>query len=44
MRNEICDYCGNDMSQRAEGECCNRCLKYDEWWDRRWKNSSEDEQ
>lgn len=26
MKDEICPHCGNDLRNRAEGECCNHCL------------------
>ena len=26
MNGEICPVCKADLSQRAEGECCNKCL------------------
>ena len=26
MNDEKCPMCGADLSHRAEGECCNKCL------------------
>jgi|GEM_PF-4970704 len=33
MENKICNHCGADLTFRAEGECCSKCLNYDEEWD-----------
>ena len=26
MNDEVCPICNADLRQRAEGECCNKCL------------------
>ena len=30
---QYCNNCGHRMIGRSEGECCNKCLFYDEIWD-----------